>query len=70
MVGLKKIMLVISAGMIAYDVYDRIKRTVKSNSEKDALSEAEAEIEYLEKELATAKRNQYDIGERRRTFKR
>jgi len=60
-------MAVISAGMLAYEVYDRVKRV---KNEKSALAEAEAEIEYLEKELAVARRNQYDSSERRRTFKR
>jgi len=63
---MKKIMLIVSAGMLAYAMYDR----VKSNKEKHALAAAEAEIEYLEQELAAAKRNQYDIRERRRIFKR
>ena len=59
-------MFVISAGLLIYDVYDRVKR----NNEKRTLAAAEVEIEHLEKELATAKRNQYDTGERKRTFKR
>jgi len=59
-------MLVVSVGMLAYEVYDRVKRI----NEKRALSAAEVEIEYLEKELATARRNQYEDGERRRKFKR
>ena len=63
---MKKIMAVISIGMVAYEVFDRVKRI----NEKRALTEAEAEIEYLEKELATARRNQYESGERRRSFKR
>ena len=69
-IELKKIMVVISAGLLAYDMYDRIKRTIKNNNEKNAILKAEAEIEHLERELAAAKRNQYDIRERRRTFKR
>ena len=66
MIELKKIMFVISAGMLAFEVYDRFKR----NKEKHTLAEAEAAIENLERELATVRRNQYESGERRRTFKR
>ena len=66
MIELKKIMFVISAGMVAFEVYDRIKR----HKEKHTLAEAESTIEHLEKELATVRRNQYDTKERRRVFKR
>lgn len=59
-------MLMVSLAMLAYEVYDGIKRV----NERRALSAAEFEIEYLEKELAVARRNQYDDGEKRRKFKR
>ena len=59
MIELKKIMFIISAGLLAYDVYDKIKRTMKSNEEKNALYAAEAEVKRLEKELAATKRNQH-----------
>ena len=58
MIHLKKIMFLISAGLLAYDVYDKVKRTMKENEEKNALSKAKIEIECLEKELAAAKSNQ------------
>lgn len=63
---MKKIKLLIGAAILAYEVYDRVKR----KSEKEALSAAELEIAYLESELATAKRNLYEDGERKRKFKR
>ena len=63
---MKKIKLIIGTGILAYEIYDRVKR----NNEKRALADAEVEIEYLEQELAIARRNQYEDGERRRKFKR
>ena len=67
---MKKIVAVISIGMLAYDAFDKIKRAVKEKNEINALSAAEKKIEILEKELATVKRSHYDAGERRRQFKR
>lgn len=62
----KKIMFVISAGMIAYEVYDRVKRTKKNST----ASGTDPKVADLEKELAKAKRTQSENMERRRMFKR
>jgi hypothetical protein len=59
-------MFIISVAMLVYKGYDWVNRT----NERRALADAEIEIKYLEKELAVAKRNQYDAEERRRKFKR
>ena len=67
---MKKILAVISVGMLAYDAFDKVKRAVKEKNEINALSAAEQKIENLEKELSTVKRSHYDTGERRRRFKR
>ena len=67
---IKKIKFLIGAGMVAYEVYDMIKR----NKEKKALEVAELEIENLEKKLAKNNklpiRRSNDSSERRRNFKR
>lgn len=63
---MKKFKLILGAGVVAYEVYDRIKR----NNEKRALSAAQVEIEYLEQELAAVKRNLHENTERRRKFTR
>jgi len=65
-VKMKKFKLILGAGVVAYEVYDRIKR----NNEKRALSAAQVEIEYLEQELAAVKRNLHENTERRRKFTR
>jgi len=68
----KKIKFLIGAGMVAYEMYDMIKR----NKEKKALKEAEQEIENLEKKLTISKSNKFpikrsnDSNERRREFRR
>ena len=56
-------MVIISAGLLAYDVYDRVRRTIKNNEEKNALTAAEAEIIQLEKELAAAKHTKYNADQ-------
>ena len=56
--------------MVAYEVYDMIKR----NKEKKALEAAELEIENLEKKLSKSSkipiRRSDDSSERRRNFTR
>ena len=69
---IKKIKFLIGAGIVAYEVYDAVKR----NKEKKKLEEAGIEIESLEKRLALSKRNKFpvkhsnDLSERRRNFRR
>ena len=69
---IKKIKFLIGAGVMAYEVYDMVKR----NKEKKALKDAELEIEKLEKKIALNKsskfpiRRNHDNGERRRDFRR
>ena len=67
---IKKIKFLIGAGVVAYEVYDMIKR----GKEKKALEVAELEIEHLEKQLANNSkipmRRSYDGNKRRRNFRR
>ena len=67
---IKKIKFLIGAGVVAYEVYDMIKR----GKEKKALEVAELEIEYLEKQLAKNSklpmRRGSDGSEKRRHFRR
>lgn len=62
----KKIVFFIVVCMLAYEVYEWVKR----DNMQRALLAAELETVFLEDELAIARRNQYDNGEKRRTFKR
>lgn len=54
------------ACVMAYKVYE----VVKCMNMRRALLNAEIETIFLEEELAVARRNQYDDGEKRRKFKR
>ena len=69
---MKKIKFLIGAGVVAYEVYEMIKR----NQEKKAFEEAELELERLEKRFAVSKGQHKfpvkfsDINDRRRHFRR
>ena len=68
---IKKIKFLIGAGIVAYEVYDIVKR----KKEKKILEEAGIEIESLEKKLALSKKkfpvkHKDDVNERRRNFRR